>query len=116
MEIGMAAVIRDIATLPKHHSTEVKNHWGNVAREVKRFGEVAITRRDNVELVLMSADRYRLLTEQLGTLPMEDPLARLEARFDLMLKTLQDPDAASQLDQAFGDIDRATLPIAGQAF
>jgi len=112
----MDAVIRDIENLPKHDSTEVKNHWGNVAREVKRLGEVAITRRDNVELVLMSAERYRSLTERLGMLPVDDPLARLEARFDLMLKTLQHPDAASLLDQAFGDIDQETLPMAGQTF
>lgn len=112
----MAAMIRDIETLPKHDLTEVKNHWGTVARAAKRFGEVAITtrdNRDNVELVLMSAERYRSLTERLVALPADDPLARLEARFDLMLKTLQHPDAASRLDQVFGDIDQATLPMAG---
>jgi len=51
----MAAVWPPLDQLPRQNASQVKNRWGEVVRQVRQSGSVAITHHANVEMVLLDA-------------------------------------------------------------
>lgn len=118
----MSTLLRSLDELPQQNSTQVKNKWGEVLRQVQREGSVAITSHSTVEMVMIAAKTYRemldLFTELKGR-ERKAQLDELERRFDERLAVLQQPDARSRLDAmltARGKLASGKRPIAGESF
>lgn len=57
-----ADIIPSLKTLPQRSATQVKNRWADVVREVRKFGSVAITQHNQVEMVVMDAETYQKIS------------------------------------------------------
>lgn len=115
----MITALPALHDLPRQNASQVKNKWGEVVRQVRQSGSVAITNHSAVEMVLLDAATYQQLTEDLQTLGAREQtvLAELSARFDSRLAVLQQPEAARQLDDLFAARGRlARRPKAGASF
>ena len=89
--------------LPRQNASQVKNKWGEVVRQVRQNGSVAITNHASVEMVLLDAATYQQLSDDLQALRARErsQLDELTQRFDEHLATLQQPDAARRVDALF---------------
>lgn len=115
----MAAVWPPLDQLPRQNASQVKNRWGEVVRQVRQSGSVAITHHANVEMVLLDAATYEQLTTDLQALRSREAnvLEELGARFDARLAVLQQDDSAGKLDSLFEARGKQRQrPRAGESF
>lgn len=115
----MPAALPKIEELPQKTATEVKNRWGDLLRQVREHGTVAITAHDKVELVVLEARRYAEVAALLGATEArrEKELAELTAEFDRHLAQLSGPGTGKRVDAAVDAKGRAVpRPKAGSAY
>ncbi|MCZ8130450.1 MAG: type II toxin-antitoxin system Phd/YefM family antitoxin [Steroidobacteraceae bacterium] len=108
-----------LAELPSQSATEVKNQWGQIVRQVLKTGSLAITQRSNVELVMLSAERYQALVDTIARLEARErsELEELTAQFTSRLDKLQAPEAAARVAEVLDARGRAiTPPVAGASY
>jgi prevent-host-death family protein len=109
----------DIDTMPRQSSTQLKNKWAELVRQVRQSGSIAITNHAKVEMVLVEAGQYREMTVQLDAKRRRDQavLDELARRFDAELAVLQRPDLHDKI-QAMFDADGTVKnrPRAGESF
>lgn len=113
--------VRPVAldALPTQKSTQVKNKWGDVVRQVHDQGSLAITNHSNVELVMLSAGVYQSLLDTIETLQAREraELDALSEQFKTRLQTLQQPQAHDRLARVLASKGKAKkAPIAGKTF
>lgn len=99
----MAAVFPLPEQLPTRSSSQVKNSWAEVARQVRESGSVAVTNHSTVEMVLIDTAAYRKLVEEVAAVRAKeaDGLMALESAFDARLAALQAPEAHDGVDALF---------------
>lgn len=112
--------------LPRQNASQVKNKWGEVVRQVREAGSVAITNHAAVEMVLLDAATYRDLAARVESLNAQlqareqAALYDLSGRFEARLAALQSPDAsgkARSLFEAKGKLSKgAKRAKAGSAY
>jgi hypothetical protein len=115
----MAARLPQIEELPRRNATEVKNKWGELVREVRANGSVAVTHHDKVEMVVVEVGRYREMAALVDGIDgrRQAALADLAAEFDRHLAALKAPDARKRVDGAMASRGRVTpRPKAGASF
>ena len=115
----MAARLPQIEELPRRNATDVKNRWGDVVREVRANGSVAVTHHDKVEMVVVEVGRYREMAALVEDIDARrrTALADLAAEFDRHLAALKAPDARQRVEAAMETRGRATpRPKAGASF
>jgi prevent-host-death family protein len=115
----MISALPALHDLPRHNASQVKNKWGEVVRQVRQSGSVAITHHAAVEMVLLDAATYRQLAEDLLSLQAREQsvLDELGERFDGRLAVLQQPAAAARVDALFEARGRLARPTkAGATF
>ena len=115
----MASQLLSLHDLPRQNASQVKNKWGDVVRQVRQSGSVAITNHAAVDMVLLDAATYQQLTDDLLALKAREQsaLEELTGRFNARLAVLQQPDArrkATALLDARGKLGRR--PKAGASF
>ena len=77
-------------------TTEARNQFGSMLRNVSRHGTVILRKRDLNEAVVMSYEAYTALTRSKSV--QIDPLT---ARFDALFDRMQQPAARAGLREAF---------------
>lgn len=115
----MITALPALHDLPRQNASQVKNKWGDVVRQVRQSGSVAITNHAAVEMVLLDAATYQQLTEDLLTLNAREQsvLEELSSRFDSRLAVLQQPEAAERVGALFEARGKlARRPKAGASF
>lgn len=115
----MITALPDLHDLPRQNASQVKNKWGDVVRQVRQSGSVAITSHAAVEMVLLDAATYQQLTQDVLALNAREQsvLDDLADRFDARLAVLQQPDAASKVGALFAAKGRLVKrPRAGASF
>jgi hypothetical protein len=115
----MATRLRQIEELPHRNATQVKNKWGDLVREVRASGSVAVTHHDKVEMVVVEVGRYREMAALVAGIDgrHQAALAELSAEFDRHLAALQAPDARARVEAAMASRGRVTpRPKAGASF
>ena len=114
----MSAML-SLEDLPRQNASQVKNKWGDVVRQVRQSGSVAITNHAVVEMVLLDASTYQQLTEDLLALRAREQSAldELADRFKTRLSVLQEPEAAHNVAAVFESRGKlAKRPKAGATF
>jgi prevent-host-death family protein len=48
----------DAESLPARSSAEVQDKWGDVVREVRSKGRIAVTSRGHADMIIMSREEY----------------------------------------------------------
>ena len=109
----------DVESLPARSSTEVQDKWGNVVREVRSKGRIAVTSRGHADMVIMSREEYDRVMQALSApaLATADPVADLTRRFDERIARMNDGTMASKtvrLRAMKGQVPNP--PIAGESF
>jgi tRNA U54 and U55 pseudouridine synthase Pus10 len=112
------AVFPQIKDLPQRSATQVKNQWGDLVREVRASGSVAVTHHDKVEMVVVEAGQYRemaaLVEGARGR--RQAALAELTAEFDQRLAALK-AAGRERVEAAMASRGRVTpRPKAGTSF
>jgi len=105
--------------LPHRNATQVKNKWGDLVREVRASGGVAVTHHDKVEMVVVEAGAYREMAALVEAARgrQQEALAELTAEFDRRLAALKAPDARDWVEAAMASRGRVTpRPKAGPSF
>jgi hypothetical protein len=108
-----------IEELPRWTATRVKNKWGDLAREVRASGSVAVTHHDKIEMVVVEAGKYREMAALTETIKVrhQTALAELTAEFDHHLAQLKAPVAREQIEAAMASRGRVRpRPKAGASF
>jgi methyltransferase-like protein len=103
--------------LPTQASTEVKNRWGQVVRQVQKAGSLAITHHSSIEMVLSTAEHYQALLDEVSRLQARERsrLDELSTQFMRRLDKLQLPDAQARLASVMEAKGAASVPpIAGK--
>jgi PHD/YefM family antitoxin component YafN of YafNO toxin-antitoxin module len=111
--------LAELADLPRHNASMVRNKWGDIVRQVHQTGSVAITNHSNVEMVLLDAQTYRQVTDALAAIKAREQslLDELASRFDARLSVLNEPDARGKLDALLASRGRLVQrPRAGASF
>lgn len=100
MDIAHFLSVKDI---PIRKATEIKTKWKEVVRHVKSAGSVAITNHSEVEVVLLSANLYSNILDELKRLDVKDSnvLTELKDRFNQRLESLQSPDSVEKVTALF---------------
>ena len=115
----MTSAFRQVEQLPHRKATQVKNQWGDLVREVRASGSVAVTHHDKVEMVVVEVGRYREMAALVEGINgrRQTALAELSAEFDRHLAALQAPDARDRVEAAMASRGRVTpRPKAGASF
>lgn len=115
----MSAALPSLEDLPRHSASHVKNRWGDVVRQVRESGSVAITSHSSVEMVLVDTATYRRLVDDAGASAAREQsvLDQLNQAFEARLAALQQPAAAQQVDALFATRGRLEArPKAGATF
>lgn len=96
----MTVPLLHIEDLPRRNATQVKNKWGDVIRELRTRGSVAITSHENVEVVMVTPETYRMMMSLVAAAEERRgaTLAELAAEFDQHLAGLQKADARERID------------------
>jgi prevent-host-death family protein len=115
----MIIELPNIQDLPQMNALQAKNNWADLVRLVRQSGSVAVTNHSTVEMVLLDADRYQQLTEQIHAQKAweKNTLDELTNRFNTHLAVLQQPDAGEKLNallDAKGGLTKR--PTAGAAY
>jgi len=115
----MATSFLRIEDLPRRNSTQVKNKWSDLVREVRASGSVAVTNHDRVEMVVVEADKYREMAALTQSIEQRQQAALIElsAEFDRQLADLNAPDAHERVEAAMESRGRVMpRPKAGESF
>lgn len=115
----MAAVLPMPEELPARPASQVKNRWGDVVRQVRESGSVAVTNHAAIEMVLIDTATYRRLAETVQALQAQEQsvLDTLDQAFRDRLAVLQAPDAAQRVDRLFAARGQSgRRPKAGASF
>ncbi|MEO8296179.1 MAG: prevent-host-death protein [Burkholderiales bacterium] len=115
----MITDLPSLDALPRQNASQVKNKWGDVVRMVRQSGSVAVTHHSTIEMVLLDANTYRQLTQDIHALKAREQSAldALTERFNTRLAVLQRPDAAQQVTALFNAKGKlARRPKAGPSF
>lgn len=115
----MAAPLIALESLPSQKSTQVKNKWGDVVRQVHEHGSLAITNHSSVELVLLTAGTYQSLLDLVARLQARErsELDELSKQFKARLEVLQNSQAHEQLAGVLASKGKAKkTPVAGESF
>lgn len=115
----MTTALLELDSLPRQSASQVKNKWGDVVRQVREVGSVAITSHSAVEMVLVDAATYRQLTTDMLALKAREQsvLEDLTGRFNARLAVLQAPGAQQQVADLFDARGKsAQRPKAGATF
>ena len=92
--------IDPLDALPRTPASDVKKlGWRGVMKAVARSGMVVVTRHDEHEAVILSAEEYAGIREalQISAETVEPTLASLRRRFDDRLAVLQAAEAGDRL-------------------
>jgi len=119
MEISVPAALPDLEDLPSRPASQVKNRWGDVVRQVRESGSVAVTNHSSIEMVLIDTATYRQLVEDVQALRAKEQavLAELDRAFQARLAALQAPEATTHMDKLFAARGRLKQrPKAGSSF
>ncbi len=108
----------NIHEMPHQSATQVKNKWGEVARQVIKSGSLAITNHANVEMVIIEASVYQELVDQLKSLKDKEhsDLEALTERFNQQLQALQAPNAQEKLVELLQIKGKSSRPKAGASY
>ncbi len=115
----MLAPLPTLEELPRHTASHVKNRWGEVVRQVRESGSVAVTSHSTVEMVLVETGTYRRLVDDLRSMQAKEQavLDELGRAFEARLASLQTPDAARRVDAVLAARGKlAKRPKAGATF
>jgi len=115
----MSAPLIALESLPSQKSSQVKNKWGDVVRQVQDHGSLAITNHSTVELVLLTAGTYQSLLDLVDRLQTRErsDLDELSAQFKTRLEALQRPQARDRLAGVLRSKGKAKkAPRAGKSF
>lgn len=115
----MAAVLPLPEDLPTRSASQVKNRWGEVVRQVRETGSVAVTNHSTVEMVLIDTATYRRLAEDAQAVHAREraALEALDRAFEDRLDVLQHPDAAQRVEDVMASRGRSVKrPRAGASF
>lgn len=115
----MPAQFLRVDQLPRRRSTQVKNGWGELMRQVRSSGTIAVTTYDQVEVVVMDVKQYQEMTQfvEIVEADRETALAELTADFDRRLASLQNPDTHDRIDALMASRGRTpTRPKAGTSY
>ena len=115
----MITALLSLEELPRQNASQVKNKWGDVVRQVRQSGSVAITNHAAVEMVLIDAGTYQQLTKDIQALKAREQsvLDELTERFNQRLAVLQQPQAGRKVQallEAKGKLTRR--PKAGASY
>lgn len=109
----------ELAALPTQNSSQIKNKWGDVVRQVQEQGSLAITNHSAVEMVLLTAGTYQSLLDLVARLQEREQsdLAELSARFEARLEVLQHPKSHERMRSVMAARGKAKkAPLAGESF
>ncbi len=115
----MSALFAPIEELPRRNATQVKNKWGDLVREVRAFGSVAVTSHEKVEMVVIDAGHYQEIIALAEGVAKRDraALSELAAEFDQRLAALKARGVRKNLDAAVASKGRVRpRPKAGLSF
>jgi hypothetical protein len=115
----MIRQVPQIDQLPRRPATQVKNGWGELMRQVRSSGTIAVTSYDQVEVIVMDVRQYQEIAQLVAgvTSNRETALAELSAEFDRRLATLQEPDTGDRIDAVMATRGRTpTRPKAGSSY
>ena len=115
----MIPSVRPVEDLPRRNATEVKNKWGDLVRQVRAHGSVAVTSHDKVEMVVVDVSRYREMAALVEGVERRHQavLGELTAEFERRLAALKAPDAKSRLEDALASKGRVKpRPKAGTSY
>jgi len=115
----MTTQVPQVDQLPRRPATQVKNGWGDLMRQVRASGTVAVTSYDQVEVIVMDVRHYQEIVQLAASVMSnrEAALAELSAEFDRRLATLQDPDTDDRIDALMASRGRTpTRPKAGSSY
>jgi prevent-host-death family protein len=115
----MAAVLLMPEELPTRPASQVKNRWGDVVRQVRESGSIAVTNHSAVEMVLIDTATYRRMAETMRALEEKEQsvLDGLDQSFRDRLAVLQAPDAAQRVAGLFAARGQSRQrPKAGASF
>jgi PHD/YefM family antitoxin component YafN of YafNO toxin-antitoxin module len=115
----MLTALPELAALPRHNASHVKNKWADVVRHVHQVGSLAITNHANVEMVLLDAATYQQLHQDIQALNAREQsvLDDLTQRFNDRLAVLQEAAAPGRLDALLAAKGKLrTKPKAGASY
>jgi prevent-host-death family protein len=96
----MSAVLSMPETLPRRPASQVKNRWGEVMRQVRESGSVAVTQHSSVEMVLVDIATYRQLAEASNAAQAREQalMDELDNSFAARLAALQSAQTPTRVD------------------
>jgi len=115
----MTADLPRIEDLPRRNATQVKNKWGDLVRDVRATGSVAVTHHDKVEMVVVDAARYEAMAMLVAGAKVRQQavLAELTAEFDRRLAALKSPETRRRVEAVMASRGRGKpRPKAGESF
>ncbi|RYX89318.1 MAG: prevent-host-death protein [Comamonadaceae bacterium] len=115
----MVAVLPLPEHLPTRTASQVKNQWGDVVRQVRKSGTVAVTHYATVEMVLIDTATYRRLAEDMQALNAKEQssLDELNLAFKDRLALLQNSEAGERVGELMAARGKSTQrPEAGASF
>jgi hypothetical protein len=118
-EEAMTTQVPQVDELPRRPATQVKNGWGELMRQVRSSGTVAVTSYDQVEVIVMDVRQYQQIAQLVAGVMSnrETALAELSADFDRRLAKLQDQDTGDRIDAVMASRGRTpTRPKAGSSY
>jgi prevent-host-death family protein len=119
MESTMLSDLPRIESLPQRNATQVKNKWGDLVREVRAAGSVAVTQHNKIEMVVVDAATYRKMAALADDARerRHAALAELSAEFDRRLAALKSPETRSRVEAVMAARGRTKRrPKAGVSF
>ncbi len=115
----MATTFQKLEDLPRLSATQVKNRWGDLVREVRSSGSVAVTSNDRTEMVVVDAGKYREMSAIVEATEQrrQAALGELTAEFERRLASLQAPDTRKRMDAVMAARGRPKVrPKAGPSY
>jgi PHD/YefM family antitoxin component YafN of YafNO toxin-antitoxin module len=108
-----------IDEIPRRSATEVKNQWGDVIRDLRASGSVALTQHNNVEMVLVDASLYRSMEalDEAETERRRQVIANLDAEFEQRLAAMRDGHMRKRVEGVMAARGRSKKrPIVGESY
>lgn len=98
----MAVTLPQLEELPRRNATDVKNRWGDLVREVRARGSLAVTSHDKIEIVVLSSGTYREMAKLVrgAAERRRAALGELAGEFDRHLAALKAPDTRERVASA----------------
>ena len=108
-----------IDEIPRRSATEVKNQWGDVIRDLRASGSVALTQHNNIEMVLVDASLYRSMEalDEAETERRRQVIANLDAEFEQRLAAMRDGHMRKRVEDVMAARGRSKKrPIVGESY